>query len=180
MFKKVLIAGGGVLGSQIALQNAVHGKEVTVYDISDDAVAAAKKRVASFKDLLVADIKEISDEQAQADIAKITYTSDLASALKGIDLVIEAVPESLAIKKISGIRRLKQLMNKPSLRQIHHHYYQVRLQNLLIDQLNLSPYTLPILYGHIILLKSWLNLKLMPIYPRKWKRLPKKLAWCRF
>lgn len=99
MFKNILVAGGGVLGSQIALQNAVHGKEVTVYDISDDAVAAAKKRVASFKDLLVVDIKEISDEQAQADIAKITYTSDLASALKGIDLVIEAVPESLAIKK---------------------------------------------------------------------------------
>ncbi|CAH0417230.1 3-hydroxyacyl-CoA dehydrogenase [Periweissella fabaria] len=99
MFKNILIAGGGVLGSQIALQNAVHGKAVTIYDISAEAVATAKKWVASFKDLLVADIKEISDEQAQADIAKITYTSDLASALKGIDLVIEAVPESLDIKK---------------------------------------------------------------------------------
>lgn len=98
MLKKVLIAGGGVLGSQIALQNAVHGKEVTVYDISDDALATAKNHIAAFKDQLVKDTgKDATEVQRQIDA--IQYNADLAAALKGVDLVIEAVPESFDIKK---------------------------------------------------------------------------------
>ncbi len=41
--KNVTVAGSGVLGSQIAYQSAYSGKNVTIYDISDDAVAKAKK-----------------------------------------------------------------------------------------------------------------------------------------
>ncbi|MCM0598647.1 3-hydroxyacyl-CoA dehydrogenase NAD-binding domain-containing protein [Periweissella fabalis] len=71
MLTKVLVAGGGVLGSQIALQNAVHGKQVTVYDVADDAITKAKQRIENYKDLLVADMAAISDQDATARIATI-------------------------------------------------------------------------------------------------------------
>lgn len=99
MLNKVLVAGGGVLGSQIALQNAVHGKQVTVYDVADDAITKAKQRIENYKDLLVADMEDISDQDATARIATIKYTTDLAAGLADIDLVIEAVPESMHIKE---------------------------------------------------------------------------------
>lgn len=98
MLEKVLVAGGGVLGSQIALQNAVHGKTVTIYDISAEALAGAKKHIAAFKEQLIKDTgKDANEVQQQVDAIK--YEVDLAAAVKGVDLVIEAVPESFEIKK---------------------------------------------------------------------------------
>ena len=42
----VAVLGTGVLGSQIAFQTAYSGFAVTAYDISDDALAAARERFA--------------------------------------------------------------------------------------------------------------------------------------
>ncbi|GIO24210.1 hypothetical protein J11TS1_27910 [Oceanobacillus sp. J11TS1] len=44
-FKNVTVAGSGVLGSQIAYQISYKGFNVTVYDINDEAVDAAKTRM---------------------------------------------------------------------------------------------------------------------------------------
>ena len=41
-FKNVVVAGGGVLGSQIAFQSAFHGFNVTLYDINDEALEKSK------------------------------------------------------------------------------------------------------------------------------------------
>jgi 3-hydroxybutyryl-CoA dehydrogenase len=40
----VLVIGAGTLGSQIALQCAMHGFEVNLYDISDKALDQGLKR----------------------------------------------------------------------------------------------------------------------------------------
>ncbi|WP_054711081.1 3-hydroxyacyl-CoA dehydrogenase NAD-binding domain-containing protein [Secundilactobacillus paracollinoides] len=45
---KLVVLGGGVLGSQIAYQSAYSGIPTVIYDISDDAVDAAKLRVATY------------------------------------------------------------------------------------------------------------------------------------
>ncbi|HAQ06980.1 MAG TPA: 3-hydroxyacyl-CoA dehydrogenase, partial [Bacillus bacterium] len=37
-YKNITVAGSGVLGSQIAYQTAFKGFNVSVYDISDDAI----------------------------------------------------------------------------------------------------------------------------------------------
>ncbi|ORN08155.1 3-hydroxybutyryl-CoA dehydrogenase [Lentilactobacillus parabuchneri] len=46
--KKVVILGGGVLGSQIAYQSAFSGIKTVIYDISDEAVQQAQQKIDSY------------------------------------------------------------------------------------------------------------------------------------
>ena len=93
----VTVAGGGVLGSQIAYQSAFKGKKVTIYDINDQAVAAAEERVKNLRDSYKHDINA-TDEQFDAGLNNMSFTADMAEAVKNADLVIEAVPEKPSIK----------------------------------------------------------------------------------
>ena len=95
--KQVTVAGGGVLGSQIAYQCAFKGKNVTVYDIGDEAVAAAKERVEALRTAYKRDI-QATDEQFDAGLGRMSFTTDLGEAAKNADLVIEAIPEKPSIK----------------------------------------------------------------------------------
>lgn len=79
MFKKVTVAGSGVLGSQIAMQTAYHGFTVRIYDITDDAIAESKKRL----DVLRANFKKdlrAEDVQLDETFARISFHTDLAEA----------------------------------------------------------------------------------------------------
>jgi 3-hydroxyacyl-CoA dehydrogenase len=95
--KKITIAGSGVLGSQIAFQTAFHGYEVSVYDIDDAALEKARQTLQGLGKRYRTDI---GATQAQIDAAagNITLTTDLAAALTDADLLIEAIPEVVAIK----------------------------------------------------------------------------------
>ena len=95
--EQVTVAGGGVLGSQIAYQCAFKGKNVTVYDIGDDAVAAARERVKALRAAYKRDIKA-TDEQFDAGLGRMSFTTDLSEAVKNANLVIEAIPEKPSIK----------------------------------------------------------------------------------
>ncbi|WP_235738695.1 3-hydroxyacyl-CoA dehydrogenase [Nocardioides alcanivorans] len=94
----VVVLGMGVLGSQIAFQSAYFGKEVTAYDISDEAVAAGRERFATLATRYAQDLTD-GEEKAGGVPDLIRTTSDLAEAVRGADLVIEAVPEALEIKQ---------------------------------------------------------------------------------
>ncbi|WP_420908094.1 3-hydroxyacyl-CoA dehydrogenase [Macrococcus armenti] len=96
MFKNITIAGGGVLGSQIAFQTAYFGYEVKLYDINEDAVKAADEKL----DKLVARYTEFFGDQSKAESARkrISTTANLEDALQDSDLLIEAVPEKKEIK----------------------------------------------------------------------------------
>lgn len=92
------VLGAGVLGSQIAFQAAFHGVKVVSYDINEQALANAKKRY----DALVGDYKKdlsASDEQIAQAFDNLTLSSDLGEAVKNADIIIEAVPENLELKK---------------------------------------------------------------------------------
>lgn len=97
--RKVTVLGTGVLGSQIAYQSAFRGFEVTAYDISDEAVAAARDRfdelAATYRD----QVEGAGDGKAEDTAAGIALTADLGEAAATADLIIEAVPEVLAIKQ---------------------------------------------------------------------------------
>ncbi len=96
-YKNVTLAGSGVLGYQIAFQAAYHGFNVTVYDINDEVLEKAK---AKFPLMCKAFRKDLKATQEQLDKAfdNLSYTSDLAEAVKDADLMIEAIPEIPKLK----------------------------------------------------------------------------------
>lgn len=96
--QKITVLGTGVLGSQIAYQAAFHGFTVTAYDITDDVLAAARERFARLAAVYTAEV-ESAEGAADEALARVAYSSDLAQAVADADLVIEAVPESLEIKR---------------------------------------------------------------------------------
>ncbi|WP_067715104.1 3-hydroxyacyl-CoA dehydrogenase [Nocardia yamanashiensis] len=106
--RKVTVLGTGVLGSQIAYQTAFHGFDVTAYDISDEALSAARKRFEGLAAAYKNDHMPGADDKADAVAAGIALTTDLGAAVKDADLVIEAVPEVLSLKQ-ETYRKLGEL-----------------------------------------------------------------------
>lgn len=96
-YKNITVAGSGVLGYQIAFQAAYHGFSVTVYDISDKVLEKARSK---FEWMCKAFRKDLRATQEQLDTAfdNLSYTSDLAAAVKDADLMIEAIPEIPELK----------------------------------------------------------------------------------
>ncbi|HKT83868.1 MAG TPA: 3-hydroxyacyl-CoA dehydrogenase family protein [Solirubrobacterales bacterium] len=105
---KVAVVGSGTMGSQIALQTALSGRhEVTLTDA--DAAQLERARVQNEK-LLARQLEKERLTQQQLDAARgaLTYTADLAEALNGADLVIEAIYENLDAKR-ELFRKLDEL-----------------------------------------------------------------------
>ncbi|MCF8590510.1 3-hydroxyacyl-CoA dehydrogenase [Gordonia sp. HY285] len=97
--KKVVVLGTGVLGSQIAFQTAYSGFHVTAYDINDTVIAAAKERFAGLVETYKNEVAGAADGKAEAALGNLSYATDLADATADADLVIEAVPEVLDLKR---------------------------------------------------------------------------------
>lgn len=96
-YKKIVIAGSGVLGSQIAFQTAFHGFEVNVYDINDDAITAAKGRMENLKGVYATYFND--NDRAEKALNSLNFFTDLGEAVKDADLIVEAVPERIEIKQ---------------------------------------------------------------------------------
>lgn len=94
--KKVMIAGGGTLGSQIAWQTAMSGFEVVVYDAFEKGLEASKKFHNKFAMLF--ESRGVSIDKTKEALARIYYTTNLESAVKNVDFVSESVPENPQIK----------------------------------------------------------------------------------
>ena len=97
--RNVTVLGTGVLGSQIAYQTAYAGFSVSAYDISDELLEAARGRFTKLAGVYTRDVADASVESSQAGLERITYSSDLGEAVSDADLVIEAVPEQLELKR---------------------------------------------------------------------------------
>lgn len=97
-FKNVTVAGGGVLGSQIAFQVAFSGFKVSVFDISEQALEVTKGRFKSYMDIYQKDVNA-TVEQVEAAWNNLSYFTNLSEAVKEADVVIEAVPEVPQIKE---------------------------------------------------------------------------------
>lgn len=97
-FRSVTVLGAGVLGAQIAFQTANHGFDVTIYDVDDAAVEAARSR---FTAIVAQYAREVGDPEGAAEtaVSGIRFETDLAAAVADADLVIEAVPERLELKR---------------------------------------------------------------------------------
>ena len=96
--KNVMIAGGGTLGSQIAWQTAFQGFNVTVYDAFEKGLESAKKFHQQYAELFK-NQRGASDKEIEDTMGRLSYTTDLADAVKDADLVSESIPETITIKK---------------------------------------------------------------------------------
>jgi 3-hydroxyacyl-CoA dehydrogenase len=97
--KTVTVLGTGVLGSQIAFQSAFKGFTVTAYDINDKVLETAKDRFEKLAETYANEVPDARDGKAQEALNRLTPTSDLAAAVADADLVIEAIPEILDLKR---------------------------------------------------------------------------------
>ncbi|MCZ9309487.1 3-hydroxyacyl-CoA dehydrogenase [Corynebacterium uberis] len=93
------VFGTGVLGSQIILQAAYHGKNVVAFDVAQELLDRLPARWEALRKDYRRDLADYSDEAFDAAVARITPSLDPAEALKDADVVIEAVPERLDLKR---------------------------------------------------------------------------------
>ena len=91
--RPVTVVGAGTLGRRIALMFATQGGQVRIFDMAADARASA---IAYVEQELPKVIETVVTNGAAGTV---TASDDLAGALKGAWLVIEAVPERLDVKK---------------------------------------------------------------------------------
>ena len=94
---RLTVLGSGVLGGQIAFHSAFKGKTVVVYDIADDAIARCQAVHDQYGPIYRSDLGA-TDADIAATKQRLTYTTDLATAVVQADLVIEAVPEIPDVK----------------------------------------------------------------------------------
>jgi len=97
-FKTICVVGAGYLGSQIGLQCAYHSFQVRFFDVSDDALIQASQVVTQELDKWIQE-QQITKEEKEAILAKIHLCKEMEEAASDADLVIEAVPERLEIKR---------------------------------------------------------------------------------
>jgi 3-hydroxybutyryl-CoA dehydrogenase len=96
--KNVMIAGGGTLGSQVAWQTAYSGFNVVVYDAFEKGIQASKAFHKSFAELFLNE-RGATQKDIDATFARLSYSTDLKTAVKDADFVNESVPENAEIKK---------------------------------------------------------------------------------
>ena len=96
--KKVAVIGAGDMGHGIAELFAVNGCEVRLMDKFPDMLEKGKGRIAASVAKLV-ERGKITPDTGKAALSRLSYFGEMAKAVEGADLVVEAVPESLNLKK---------------------------------------------------------------------------------
>jgi 3-hydroxybutyryl-CoA dehydrogenase len=89
--QRLAVVGGGRMGAAIAQVFAAAGTAVTVFDPSAETRDTVHDRVASACRLLGVDAAEV--------VSRVRTADGVAPACAGTDLVIEAGPENLAVKR---------------------------------------------------------------------------------
>jgi 3-hydroxybutyryl-CoA dehydrogenase len=96
--KKICVLGAGLMGSGIAQISAEGGYGVSMRDIEDRFVQGGLNIIKKNYERAISKGK-MTQEQAKAFLSKVQGTLDLAEAVKGAEIVIEAVIENMDLKK---------------------------------------------------------------------------------
>ena len=95
--KKVCVLGAGTLGTRVALQSALSGYEVSVYDINLKALKNAKEVMENIVKKL-AKASGLESDSGLMAIEKITFTKDPKVAVNEADIINESVLEEIGVK----------------------------------------------------------------------------------
>lgn len=95
---KITVLGSGIMGHGIAQVAATVGYNIVLRDIEQSFLDNAMKKIKWSLGKLV-EKRKMSQNDADSIYGRITPVVDLKDALKETDLVIEAVPEDMELKK---------------------------------------------------------------------------------
>ncbi|MGF9963568.1 3-hydroxyacyl-CoA dehydrogenase family protein [Bacillus rhizoplanae] len=98
MIQNIAVIGAGIMGSGIVQSLAMGGKCVKMYDVSEEGLQKAYKVITASLERFVK-AGRMSEEDKDQVLANIVSTITLEEACKEVELVIEAAPENLQLKK---------------------------------------------------------------------------------
>ena len=98
MIQNIAVIGVGIMGSGIAQALAMGDKYVKMYDVSEESLQKAHATINKSLNRFV-NAGRITEEEKNHILARITSTIILEEACQNVELVIEAVPEILQLKK---------------------------------------------------------------------------------
>ena len=96
--KNVACVGGGVIGSSWAIQYAMKGLNVTLYDINDEQLAKSHAQMVKSLEALVGH-GAITAAQKDGIIGRVHPTTSMEEAVKHAQFIQESGPERLEIKQ---------------------------------------------------------------------------------
>ena len=96
--KNVACVGGGVIGSSWAIQYALKGLNVTLYDINDEQLAKSHAQMLKSLEALV-DHNAITAAQKDEIVARVHTTTSMEEAVKDAQFIQESGPERIEIKR---------------------------------------------------------------------------------
>jgi len=85
----VSLIGAGIMGEMIAMRAALFDYKVRLYDIDSDRLTKVEKRIRS----------HLRKNNKRDNIENVSYHLSLEETVSGADLIIEAIPENLELKK---------------------------------------------------------------------------------
>ena len=96
--RRVAVIGTGTLGTQIAILAAFFGYEVSAYDTDEGSFGRVKQNL---KDSMKASRRKpvVPIEEWENAANRVKFSNDLKEVLQHADLIIEAVPEDLELKR---------------------------------------------------------------------------------
>jgi 3-hydroxybutyryl-CoA dehydrogenase len=95
--KNIAVIGAGTMGNGIAHVFAQSGYNVTLIDLSQDALERALSTITKNLDRQLAKEK-ITVENKEDTLGRITLHTNMAAGIQGVDLVVEAATENTSLK----------------------------------------------------------------------------------
>lgn len=95
--RKITVLGAGTMGRGIAHVAAVAGYETALFDVDDGVLEDARGRIRRNLEK-GAQLGKITGEEAEGARSRLSYLGALEPAVDGAGLVVEAVPEDVALK----------------------------------------------------------------------------------
>jgi len=96
--RKVAVIGAGTMGSGIAQVCAQTGWETSLFDAFPESLERGIERIQEFWDRGISKGKTTS-QQKEKWTSNLIATSEMSEAVEGSEIVIEAVPEKMELKK---------------------------------------------------------------------------------
>jgi 3-hydroxybutyryl-CoA dehydrogenase len=97
MIDRIAVLGAGTMGHGIAHAAIAGGFTTRMFDVSAAALEKGRAAIAAIVDKSV-ELGKLSAADSAAVLARLSTHADLAEAVRDADMVIEAVPEKIALK----------------------------------------------------------------------------------